>query len=1213
MKIQSRTIRIFLSSTFRDFGEERDLLVRKVFPELRSRLKDRFVELVDVDLRWGITVEQAERGEVLPICLAEIDRARPFFVGMLGERYGWVPLADAYAPDLVERQPWLDRHRGGKSVTELEILHGVLNNPKMAGRAFFYFRSRAYARAKAGEYLPASRDDEARQNALKARIHKSGFPVVRYRDPEAFAKRLERDLWKLLDAEFPAESVPDAFERERLKHEAYAAPRRRLYLGGEHYIKALHVALDAKAPRILIEGASGGGKSALLANALAAYRKAHRKDLVHEHYLGASADAADPHALVRRLVEAIRRTTGSGEEIPGDPQKLMDSLPLWLATASAWAGKRKTRWIVVLDALNSLTDLQDLRWLPEFLPPRVQLLISCLQGNVREALGAKGTWKTIGVRPLTRAGREQLLVVYLARYNKTLPKALLKKALAHPLAANPLFIRTLAEELRLFGVHEELEAKLAHYLESATVDDLFERVLERVEQDCGKAAVKTTMTAIWASRAGLTEEEILGIAKLVPATWAPIRNALDEALLESSGRIAFAHDYMRIAVKDRYLPTEARQRGAHRTLAKWFQQPPASARRAEEEPYQWRQAQSWLDLRDCLTTWDMFVSVLEYQGRRELLSYWLELECVTKRELETSYERAFLAIARRSCKEDLGSLVMRLSGFLFYASRYGHFSEKVARLALKLFDGSLGEDSAEAACAADGLANLLRVRGNFDEALGLFERALSIRMCRFGEKHIDSAASRNNLANLQADMGLLEAADQNYLSALSTQQETLGQNHPSTTGTLNNLAIVARAKGELSRARKLLESALATRRRVHGQEHPFYAMTLDNLATLLDALGDWNGAVIMYKEAFDVRKRVLGPWHIETGMSLNNLSAHMMKVGDLDQAAQYALQALRVYERCLGPANVSVATPLHNVASIQLRQGKLDDAELLTKRALSLRRTALGPHHPEVAASLAYLGSVVHDQGRYREAVSIYLEALTIYERRFGSDHHSCAEVRNNLAESYRANGDLNEAIKQAEKALAIRRGFFGDSHPDVFQTLAVIAGLYGEAKNFEKAGDCFRMAIEGFKRAFGEDHIETAMLSMNLASMLADAGQYEKALAGYARSYEVVRTALGEQHPYVAMTVGNIGLLYCDMARFEESISPLKQAYETLARLLGPDHPDVAMAQINLGNAFVFLNKIEEARLLYGRAIEIRTVVFGPYHQKTKAVQEKLAKLSGN
>ena len=261
--------RIFLSSTFRDFGEERDLLVRRVFPALRARLKERFVELVDVDLRWGITAEQAERGEVLPICLAEIDRARPYFIGMLGERYGWIPPADAYAADLLERQGWLDQHRGGKSVTELEILHGVLNDPAMAGRGFFYFRAKAYAERKGGDYLAASPEDAVRQADLKARISESGFPVAQYSDPEDLASRLEQDHWQILDAAYPADQVPDAFEREGRRHAAYAAPRRRLYLGGEHYIAALDTALADHAQRVLIEGASGGGKSALLANWLA--------------------------------------------------------------------------------------------------------------------------------------------------------------------------------------------------------------------------------------------------------------------------------------------------------------------------------------------------------------------------------------------------------------------------------------------------------------------------------------------------------------------------------------------------------------------------------------------------------------------------------------------------------------------------------------------------------------------------------------------------------------------------------------------------------------------------------------------------------------------------------------------------------------------------------------------------------------------------------
>ena len=90
----SRVVRVFISSTFRDFGVERDLLIKRVFPELRLRARDRFVEVIGVDLRWGITEAQSQQGETLPICLREIERSRPYFIGLLGERYGWTPALD---------------------------------------------------------------------------------------------------------------------------------------------------------------------------------------------------------------------------------------------------------------------------------------------------------------------------------------------------------------------------------------------------------------------------------------------------------------------------------------------------------------------------------------------------------------------------------------------------------------------------------------------------------------------------------------------------------------------------------------------------------------------------------------------------------------------------------------------------------------------------------------------------------------------------------------------------------------------------------------------------------------------------------------------------------------------------------------------------------------------------------------------------------------
>src|SRR4051794_34552070 len=112
-----RTVRVFISSTFRDMHAERDHLVKVVFPELRERVLPHRVHLVDVDLRWGVTKEQADNDRALDLCLKQIDECRPFFVGVLGQRYGWVPRR--FPADVLSNYSWV-QHQTGKSVTEFE-------------------------------------------------------------------------------------------------------------------------------------------------------------------------------------------------------------------------------------------------------------------------------------------------------------------------------------------------------------------------------------------------------------------------------------------------------------------------------------------------------------------------------------------------------------------------------------------------------------------------------------------------------------------------------------------------------------------------------------------------------------------------------------------------------------------------------------------------------------------------------------------------------------------------------------------------------------------------------------------------------------------------------------------------------------------------------------------------------------------------------------
>jgi telomerase protein component 1 len=138
-----RTARIFISSTFLDMHGERDLITRHVIPELRERCRAKRIHISEVDLRWGITEEEANHERQLESCLSEVDRCRPFFVGLLGRRYGYTPKEyKTFSGD--PKFEWLKTYPSGRSVTELEMHYGALKDPSPANHAFFYFRDNSF-------------------------------------------------------------------------------------------------------------------------------------------------------------------------------------------------------------------------------------------------------------------------------------------------------------------------------------------------------------------------------------------------------------------------------------------------------------------------------------------------------------------------------------------------------------------------------------------------------------------------------------------------------------------------------------------------------------------------------------------------------------------------------------------------------------------------------------------------------------------------------------------------------------------------------------------------------------------------------------------------------------------------------------------------------------------------------------------------------------
>jgi tetratricopeptide (TPR) repeat protein len=137
-----RTFSIFISSTFSDMQAERDHLKNIVFPRVEEELRKKRIRLETVDLRWGVdttSVDEDEReATILKVCIEEIERCKPFFIGLLGDRYGWVPPEEKIDNATLGRKLLLPNK--GKSVTALEIEFGVLAGKEQLNRSVFYLR-----------------------------------------------------------------------------------------------------------------------------------------------------------------------------------------------------------------------------------------------------------------------------------------------------------------------------------------------------------------------------------------------------------------------------------------------------------------------------------------------------------------------------------------------------------------------------------------------------------------------------------------------------------------------------------------------------------------------------------------------------------------------------------------------------------------------------------------------------------------------------------------------------------------------------------------------------------------------------------------------------------------------------------------------------------------------------------------------------------------
>lgn len=679
-----KTARVFISSTFRDMHAERDHLIRVVFPALRERLERYRIYLDDVDLRWGVTREQAENGQVLELVLKEVERCRPFFIGLLGERYGWTP---AEMPtDAVTTFGWIREYRGA-SVTELEILHAALRDPALCKRSFFYFRDPAAL----ADIPDAIRQDlfvepdagrRLRLANLKDRLRACGCPVT---DPyparwdasaerlvglEAFGERVREQLWEAIRADYhlpdspPPESALDPLAVELDYHERFMESRLRVHVLRRQINDALlaFAETDATVP-CLVTGPSGSGKSTTLARFALDFQQTHPGALVVPHFIGSSPRSTSLREMLRRFCTVLKAHLGLADEVPEELPRLTVAFREFVSKVPP--GRRV---VFVIDALNQLDETdqaQTLAWLPVHFPPQVKVVVSCISDSestepAQEAFTQRQQ-VVVEIPPMEEAARREIIQAVPSLSAKTLDSQQIEQLLANPATKNPLFLLVALEELRGFGSYERLNERIAAFpQEGDTVTAIFTQVIGRLEAEFNRQLVEAVLVLLASARRGLYEREQQDLVAGLDGAddLFPVLRQLRPYLLARAGLIDFYHRNLRKAVCERYLRSEEQQGRGHARLAEYFNaqdhwqespeeqqrragtsprtQRPANVRKVDELPWHLLKLSNYQTLFHLLGDME-FLEVAWQQDQEDVLRYWHALESQSSFSMLTCY------------------------------------------------------------------------------------------------------------------------------------------------------------------------------------------------------------------------------------------------------------------------------------------------------------------------------------------------------------------------------------------------------------------------------------------------------------------------------------------------------------------------------------------------------------------------------------------------
>eukprot|EP00750_Incisomonas_marina_P011283 INCI16364.9.p1 GENE.INCI16364.9~~INCI16364.9.p1 ORF type:complete len:942 (-),score=169.75 INCI16364.9:91-2916(-) len=873
----------------------------------------------------------------------------------------------------------------------------------------------------------------------------------------------------------------DPLSEQRFYHDSYAEARIRVYIQMdtvERTMFAKAANLHNTGGGIIVTGPAGCGKTAALAHwkrthaelqargpkAVAAaeakvtgHDDSSNTEYVYiEHYLSATPEAAHINGMLPRLYLEIQSLCGLEETMPM-PNKaaLVRELFPDLCDAAANIMVETGRiLVVVIGGLHRMIGSDDTAWLPPRVKPGLLFVISVTEGDhMHHVLSQRvavqeAQWPTVHMPELDREKKTTLIKKYLIQFGKKLSSEQESMIAEKRITDNPMFLVNFLEEIRVYGSYEGLTDYARSYLDADSIEELFNRVLGRVENAYPNFPVAKAFSYMTVSREGLNEDELLTLLGVRRAgDYTSFKHAVASFIQPIKGCLRFLHAYAATAARQRYLHSGMTERELHSELANYFAaqwEIVQHAKRhvnkfkiAHELLYQLEQAKRFPELAERLSDIEIFATLEPVTVTRfEMMRWWGELEGEGHKA-----EEYFMKKMRTM------------------------FSTIKQHMSFANMDHVVDE-----ADATQQRMHVLKALAHFFNDMGLYNIAATILQTVLKHQRMAGGAKIARSEEYGHDMHTLgqmyftagnEREAQTFLSqakqVLSATDPVANEEHIIRINIM--LANLFKKRHQYKEAKSLIESAIVLcRKRVAASEskdkrsmnameimrlhrnQELLADNLNDLGMLLNTMGQGAESLQIYKESLNLTQLLNGPEHINVARTLQNVAIALIATSHLPEAEEHYKRAVAILLKILGDRHPETATVQMNLAVLYGRMKRSEEALGLAKLALQVHQAVFGEMHAKMEGNYMNMGKIMIAHGMATRSQQLVLDGIGMYIKSgevackvHGSDHPSLARI-------YQTIGKTCFKLKKRDEALEyyLRAQAVVGKNPDVAALAAI-------------------------------------------------------------------------------------------------------------------------------------------------------------------------------